>query len=123
MPSIRVDKQIFPFFDSVKTPITAVGTSDSFHNSGFGLLSLEIAGDAAGYVEGCINIVNADGSIKDDASCSWGKLAIINSQTLECGESFDDEGHYCIGINGMSRVRIVLTSVTGSVTIVGIAEV
>lgn len=122
MPSIRTDKQIFPFFDSVKTPVTEAGTSDAFHNNGFGTMTIEVAGTAGGYVEGCMNIVNSDGTTKTDSECSWTKLGLINMENFSVSSTFSAEGKYCVGINGMARVRVVLSSVTDSVTIVGTAE-
>ena len=122
MPSIRMDKQIFPFFDSVKNPVSAAGTSDSFHNNGFGLITIEVTGTASGRVEGCINIINPDGTTKDDADCVWSTLGLINVENFSAVSSFTGTGHYAVGINGMARVRVVLTSVSGTATIVGVAE-
>lgn len=123
MSSIRLDKQIFPFFDSVKTPVTASGTSESFHNNGFGSMTIEVSGAASGEIEGCINILNADGSVKADSACSWSSLAVVNLGDLSLSSSFSGIGHYSVSISGMARVRVVLSSVSGSVTIVGVAEV
>ena len=123
MPSIRVDKHYFPFFDSVKVPVTAPGTSDSFLNAGYDTMILEVAGTAGGYVEGCINIMQPDGTTKPDAQCAWNKLALINLKDYDVTESFSAAGQYAIGINGMSRVRVVLTSVSGEATVLGVAEV
>lgn len=122
MASIRMDKQIFPFFDSVKTPITAAGISDSFHNAGFSIITIEVVGEVAGTVEGCINIVNPDGTTKPDEECDWMSLALIDLKDYSVYESIPGEGHYCIGINGMARVRVNLTSVSGESVIVGVAE-
>ena len=122
MPSIRTDKQIFPFFDSVKNPITSIGVSDAFHNNGFGTMTIEVDGVAGGYVEGCMNIINSDGSAKTDNECSWTKLALINMEDFSVSSTFTTTGKYCIGINGMTRVRVVLTSISGSAVIVGTAE-
>ena len=123
MPSVRVDKQYFPFFDSVKVPVTAAGTSDSFYNVGYDTMILEVTGTAAGYVEGCVNIVQPDGTTKTDAQCAWSKLALINFKNYDVTENFSGAGQYAIGINGMSRVRVGLTSVSGEATILGVAEV
>lgn len=128
MPSIRADKQVFPFFNSVKVPVTAAGTSDSFHNSGFDTLALEVSPSGSsssvtieGYVEGCINIVAPDGTTLEDADCAWTQLALIDA-TLNKQTTFE-QGIYFVGINGMARVRVVVTSISGSATIVGVAEV
>ncbi|MBO7732408.1 MAG: hypothetical protein J6S67_07640 [Methanobrevibacter sp.] len=123
MANIRADKQIFPFFDSVHTPITAAGTSSSFHNNGFSTLIIEVTGTAEGYVEGCMNIINPDGSTKTDDECVWGELGLIDLKAYKVLEEFQESGHYAVGINGMARVRIVVISVTGEVTILGVAEV
>ena len=125
MPSIRADKQIFPFFDSVKTPVTAAGTSESFHNNGFSTLNLEVStsGSVSLYVEGCINILNADGTTKTDAQCEWTKLAIISLADYSVADTISAAGIYAVGINGTARVRAVVTSASGNTTIVGVAEV
>lgn len=125
MPSVRTDKQIFPFFDSVKTPVTAAGTSESFYNNGFSTLNLEVAtsGSIALYVEGCINILNTDGTAKTDAQCEWTQLAIISLSDYSVSDTITEAGIYAIGINGTARVRVVVTSASGNATIVGVAEV
>lgn len=123
MPSIRVDKQIFPFFDSVKTPITSSGTSESFHNNGFASMMLEVTGEATGVVQGCVNIVNPDGSTKTDEECSWQILGLINVKNFDLTEGFSAAGQYSFTISGMARVRIVLSSVSAGATLVGVAEV
>lgn len=123
MASIRMDKQIFPFFDSVKTPITVAGISDSFHNAGFSIITIEVTGDEVeGVVEGCINIVKPDGTTKTDDECEWMSLALIDLKDYSVYTKIPGEGHYCIGINGMARVRVNLTSISGESTIVGVAE-
>ena len=122
MASIRVDKQIFPFFDSVKTPITTPGISQSFFNAGFSVLTIEVVGEVDGTVEGCINIVRPDGTTRPDDECDWMSLALIDLKDYSVYETIPGEGHYCIGINGMARIRINLTSVSGESTIVGVAE-
>lgn len=125
MPSIRTDKQIFPFFDSVKTPVTEAGTSESFHNNGFSTLILEIS-DATSIsltVEGCINILNTDGTAKTDEECTWSTLAVIGLGSYNVADAITDNGIYAIGINGTARVRVVVSAISGSATITGVAEV
>ena len=125
MPSIRADKQIFPFFDSVKTPVAAAGTSESFHNNGFSTLILEVSG-AEGIkltVEGCINILNTDGTTKTDAECTWTQLAVIDMSAYNVLEEVEGNGIFAIGINGNARVRVVISEISGSATITGVAEV
>lgn len=125
MPSIRTDKQIFPFFDSVKTPVTAAGTSESFHNNGFATLILEVS-DATSIklsVEGCINILNTNGTTKTDEECTWTTLAAISLSGYEVLDEIDQNGIYAIGINGSARVRVVVSEISGSATITGVAEV
>lgn len=125
MPSLRADKQIFPFFDSVKTPVTAAGTSESFHNSGFSTLDLEVStsGSVSLYVEGCVNILNTDGTAKTDAQCEWTKLAAISLSDYSVSDTITAAGIYAVGINGTARVRVVVTAASGNTTIVGVAEV
>ena len=125
MPSIRTDKQIFPFFDSVKTPISAAGTSEPFYNNGPSVLNLEVStsGSVSLTVEGCINILNTDGTTKTDAQCEWTELAIISLSDYSVSSSITAPGIYAIGINGTARVRVVVASASGETTIVGVAEV
>ena len=125
MPSIRIDKQIFPFFDSVKNPISAAGTSESFHNNGFSTMIIEVdaSGSASMTVEGCINIIESDGETKEDSDCTWTELAIINLSDYSVLSSITASGIYAVGINGTARVRIVCSSISGTATIVGVAEV
>ncbi len=125
MPSIRTDKQIFPFFDSVKTPVTEAGTSESFHNNGFATLILEVS-DATSIkltVEGCINILNTNGTTKTDEECAWTTLAAIDLSAYSVLDEISSNGIYAIGINGSARVRVVVSEISGSATITGVAEV
>lgn len=125
MPSARLDKQNFPFFDSVKNPVTAVGISDSYHNVGFDTLILEVAGseDIELKVQGCSNILKEDGmTSKSDDECEWSDLAVINAKNFDVSESISSNGIYYIGINGLMRVRVSVTSITGSATILGTME-
>ena len=121
----RVDKQIFQFFDSVKSPVTSAGTSDSFFNIGYSSMTLEVSGTGsiAGRVEACMNILNSDGTAKTDAQCTWTTLGILNLTSFAMGTSFSANGVYAFAIDGLARVRVVLTSVSGSATVVGTAEV
>ena len=124
MPSIRTDKQIFPFFDSVKSPLTAAGTSESFHNSGFSTMILEIANATAisAKVEACVNILKPNGEAMTDNECEWTQLAVIGMSDYAVSDSISDNGIYAIGINGTARVRVVVESVSGSAVITGVAE-
>ena len=112
MVNSNLNVQIFPFFDSVKNPITTDQTSGSFNNNGYNHLTLEVSGtgSASITVEGCINILNADGSVKKDADCSW---TVINDEVSAVGI-------YQIDITGLSRVHLKAENVTGTgLTIVG----
>jgi len=122
MANTNLNYKIVPLFNSNKTPVTVAGTSESVYNTGYSTFTLEVAGTAVGRVEGCINIANADGSPKADNECSWTTLGIINMQSYAFSQGFTQGGKYAIGINGMARIRVVLTSVTGSVTLVGVME-
>lgn len=124
MPSIRTDKQIFPFFDSVKTPVSAAGTSEPFRNNGFSTLTLEVSGatSIALSVEGCVNIIKPNGETMTDEECSWTPLAIINMSDFSVLSEIADNGIYAIGINGNARVRVVVSSIEGEAIITGVAE-
>jgi hypothetical protein len=124
MPSIRMDKTIFPFFkkkDNQGPTYAEVGES-VFGNAGYSNMSLEISGDAVGYVEGCINLQNPDGSSKKDEELSWGRLALIDKADYNVLDGFSAKGHYDVAINGMQKVRVVVTSVGSEVTILGMME-
>ena len=125
MPSIRADKQIFPFFDSVKTPISAAGTSESFHNNGFSTLMIEVSGASSidMEIEGCINILDANGEPKEDANCVWTKLGLYNLNDFSFAKKITGNGIYAISIDGTARVRVVVNSVSGNTTILGSASV
>ena len=124
MPSIRTDKQIFPFFDSVKTPVSTAGTSEAFRNNGFETLILEVSGatSISLTVEGCINIIKPNGETMTDEECSWTPLAIINMTGFEVLSEITSNGIYAIGINGNARVRTVIDSIEGEAVITGVAE-
>lgn len=126
MPSIRMDKTIFPFFKkkdskNIGPDYAEVGES-VFGNAGYSNMSLEISGDAIGYVEGCTNLQNPDGSSKKNDELSWGRLALINKADYSLLDGFSEKGHYDVAINGMQKVRVVVTSVGSEVTILGIME-
>ena len=124
MPSIRTDKQIFPFFDSVRTPVSAAGTSEPFRNNGFASLTLEVSGASsiALTVEGCVNIIKPNGEAMSDVECSWTPLAIINMSDFSVLSEIANNGIYAIGISGSARVRVVISSIEGEAIITGVAE-
>lgn len=122
MPSNRMDKEFFPFFKKRDgTSYAEVGES-VFWNAGYSNMSLEVSGDAIGYVEGCTNLRNPDGSSKKDEELSWGKLALIDKADYNLLDGFSGKGHYDVAINGMQKVRVVVTSVGSGVTILGAME-
>ncbi len=126
MPGNYLQKQIFPFFNSVKKPVTETGTSDSFcANYLYSTMNIEVSGVTSGdiIIEGCINILNKDGSNKKEDECVWTKLSFVDLSTMTLGSSIVSDGIYSVGIDGMSRVRIVINSISGSATIVGVAGV
>lgn len=113
----------FPFFGSVKNPVTAPGVSGACFNNGFDLLVLEVSGATTieAVVEGCINNIDADGNQLDEADCVYTELTIMDIG-YNIVEKIEDNGIYYIGINGCSRVRVNATALTGSVKIVGALE-
>lgn len=121
MPNLNLNVKIFPFFDSVKTPLTSDGTSDSFGNNGYDNLTLEVSGAGSGVfaVQGCVNTLNADGNPLDDEDCAWTTLAVINANSYSKATSIGANGIYYVGVHGVSRVRVAATSVSGPKTIVG----
>ncbi len=122
MANSNLNVQIFPFFDSVKNPITADAVSKSFHNNGYDRLTLEVSGSGSGTltIEGCINTQNADGAPLDDSDCSWTSTKALDINDYEMKDTITSTGVYQIVITGLSRVRIKAESVSGTgLTIVG----
>lgn len=120
MPNTNLNIRIFPFFNSVKEPVTQDATSDAFFNSGYDTLSLELSGEGTGTltVQGCINTEAADGSQLDDDDCSWTDLKAVRIDDDSADTSISAVGIYSIGITGLSRIRIKAESVSGNGLIV-----
>ncbi len=122
----NLNKKIFPFFDSVKDPVRKTGVSDSLIlNHLYSAVSVEVSGITSGdiAVEGCINSLNSDGTVKTDEECSWSKLSLIDLNGMKTIDNITANGIYAVGVDGMSRVRVVINSVSGAATIVGVAGV
>ena len=115
----------FPFFNSVKNPVSAAGTSDPVYNSGYDLLILEISGTVTAIsleVEGCINQLNGNGNQLDESDCDYSTLTVFKAEDYSMSTSVTDKGVYYVPINGRSRVRVKINSVTGDAIIVGALE-
>lgn len=125
MANTNLNVRLFPFFDSVEHPLTEAAISDSYWNSGYNKMVLEVSGEGTGVfkVEGCINTLGSDGHILDDNDCYWTELGAVAtpSYSIQNAQSaITDNGIYYIDITGLSRIRIVAESVEGNgVTIVG----
>ena len=124
MPLARLDKKFFPFFDSVKTPVSESGTSPSFRNNGYTSMTIEVsnATTIAAHVEGCVNIENANGETLEDNDCHWTPLKLINLTTLEQVDGMNANGIYLLTLCGCQRIRVVVESVTGTATILSVSE-
>src|SRR5574344_87045 len=114
------DVKIFPFFDSVKNPVSTVGTSNACFNAGFDTLVLEVsdATTISAKVLGCVNQVNGDGVSLDDDDCAYSYLSIMDVN-YDFVDSITDNGIYYVAINGCSRIKVELTTITGAAHIVG----
>lgn len=116
----RLDQKKFPFFREA----SSAGNSDIFGNNGYDSLTLEVSG-ATGVslkVQGCINLEDANKNPIPDANLQWSDLAVINMKNFNVGSSISENGIYAIGVNGLAKIRVVLESVTGSVTVIGTLE-
>lgn len=121
MPNIGLNTQIYPFFNSVKEPLTEDKTSDSYHSGGYDSFTLEFGGEGSAtiVVEGCVNTRNSLDQDLKDAECSWYPLAALNAQDYSKSAAISNKGIYFFGISGVSRIRVKATGVSGEVTIVG----
>ena len=116
----RVDLQIFSFFDSSKNPVTAAGESESFRNNGFGKMTLEISGDVSGIglkMEGCVNILSADGQTLPDDEVLWTPLILENLSDGTQTTSVTAKGLYAADVSGIQRVRCNLITISGEAII------
>ena len=122
MANLNLNVQIFPFFDSVKNPITSAGTSTSFNNSGYDRLTLELSGLGSGKIEvqGCVNTLNANGEPMSDSDCTWTTTQILSISDYEMKNKAEANGIYQVTITGFSRIRVKATDVSGTgLTVVG----
>lgn len=124
MAKASVDQRTYIFFDSLKNGVSQAGTSESIFNNNYSVLNLEISGTTAisGYMEGCVNTVDGDGNPLTDAQCAWSKLNTINATTFEAGTTITNNGIYTISLTGIRRYRFVISSITGSGKITGVAQ-
>ena len=126
MPSIRLDKQIFPFFNSVKKGEIESAESSVFNNNGFNIMKLEVNTKSNGSIMigvlGCVNILNEDGTEKTDDECSWVPLSGIDNN-FNIVSLIGRNGLFSFSIDGLARVKITNLGSSLSGTIVGVAEV
>ena len=124
MASTRVDYKIFPFADSVKKPISEAGATESFHNHGYRSLTLEVNGDISSInlkIEGCVNIINAEGRSLEDNEVFWIGIPLVDATTGEIVTAVDKKGIYRVDITGLLRVRVNVESISGTASVVGVA--
>lgn len=121
MTKSNLNVYTFPFFNSVKQPLTAPRISNSYWNNGFDTLSVEITGtkDITLTVQGCINTLDEDVRPKKDTECEWTDLAVISAADYSMTTEISGKGIYFVGITGCSRIRLNVTSVSGKATILG----
>lgn len=133
MSLTRADKEIFPFFHScIETPVTEPGVSESFINSGYNTMTIEVSrtDNIEMYVEACINVVDRwideDGMPRSetlqDSDCWWTGLKIMNMNTYEAVDTITGPGIYMVSITGCQRVRVGIDSIGEPAVIVGVAE-
>lgn len=117
------DVKYFPFYDSVKNPITQSGISSPCYNAGYDTLILEISGadSISATVEGCVNSIDSNSNSLEESDCPYTSLSIMDKE-YNFIDSITSDGIYYIAINGCSRVRINTASITGSARIVGALE-
>ena len=105
-------------FSSHNKPLTE--TSKSIKCYGMHKASLEIV-DATTIsitVEGCVNATNIEtGAQLTDEEITWTKLATISATSLEKVDTLTEDGIYYIDLSGIQRVRLNVTSITGTPTI------
>ena len=122
MPNSNLNVKFFPFFDSVKNPITTDGTSESCNNNGYDRLTLEVTGTGTGTisVEGCVNFLDAAGNEKQDSDCTFTAIQVLDLSDYEMKSSIASVGIYQVDIAGLSKIHIKAENVTGTgLTIVG----
>ena len=117
----KLDVKYFPFFDSVKHPVSEAGESDAFNNNGFSLMTLEISGASAinAKVQGCVNVLNENGDMMEAEDLVWVDLGMFNVQDFKLIKNVEDNGSWFVGIAGFSKIRVNIDSVSGEATVVG----
>ena len=121
MIAARIDQVKFPFFKGV----SAAGSSDIFNNIYcYNALTLEVSGSTAVSlkVQGCINTEDVNKQPIPDVNLEWTDLGIINLSDFSVTASATSNGIYSVTIAGIAKVRVVLESVTGSTTVIGVME-
>ena len=121
MPLSKLDQKKFLFFRQA----TAAGASQSYSNNCYGNMTLEISGDISSIslkVQGCINVEDAEKNIIDDANLDWTNLAVIADKDFAVSEAITAKGIYNVGIIGLARIRIVIESLSGEATVIGVLE-
>lgn len=121
MANSNLNIQIVPFFDSVKNPLAADGTSKGYWVNGYDNLAVEVSGTGSGaiVVQGCINTLDADDQQMDDQDINWTDLSMLSATNYSQKATITENGIYYVGVSGISRVRIQATGVSGTLTIVG----
>ena len=116
----KLDQKKFPFFRGV----SEAAVSDIFNNNMYDSLTLEITGAESIQlrVQGCINVEDANKNPIPEENLEWNDLGLINIKNFTVVESATVNGIYCIGIGGLTKIRVVIESVTGSATVTGVVE-
>lgn len=121
----NLNVKYFPFFGSMKTPVTAAGTSDPLYNSGYDIMILEVSGDCSAIdlvIEGCVNQLNDKELPLPEADCEYSNLTILKSDDFSIIDKIEEKGVYYVPVLGRSRVRAKINSISGSAIILGALE-
>lgn len=100
----------FKFFENA----SSAGESRIFYNPNKGsvlVLEIQATGDVEIEMQGLVNV--------ELANPNFTSLAAIDLNSLSKTESITKSGIYAFGIDGVSQVRVVVKSITGSVTVFG----
>lgn len=116
----KLDQKRFPFFREQ----SSAGVSDIFNNTMYGSLTLEISGVEAIQlkVQGCIKIEDADKNPIPEQDLEWSDLGLIAIKNFTVVETAVANGIYSVSIAGLNKVRVVIESVTGDATVIGVLE-
>ena len=117
----KLDQKKFPFFRET----TSAGASDIFDNYGcYGILTLEVSGATAISlkVQGCINVEDGDKKPIPEEDLEWTDMALINAGDFSVSSSASANGVYSVGISGLTKIRVVIDSVSGAATVIGVME-